>query len=80
MLLPPLFWGIGNAIWRDYCRHIFQDERERIKSKAFWFGSILTIIGSLGFIWHGKTLSIGEGFILGSMFFFCQLLSVTYKT
>ncbi|GAB1658295.1 TPA: DMT family transporter [Mannheimia haemolytica] len=52
----------------------FQDERERIKSKAFWFGSILTIIGSLGFIWHGKTLSIGEGFILGSVFLFLSII------
>lgn len=52
----------------------FHDERERIKSKSFWFGSFLTIIGSLGFIWHGKTLSIGEGFILGSVFLFLSII------
>ena len=52
----------------------FRDERERIKSKSFWFGSFLTIIGSLGFIWHGKTLSIGEGFMLGSAFLFLSII------
>lgn len=52
----------------------FRDERERIKSKSFWFGSFLTIIGSLGFIWYGKTLSIGEGFMLGSAFLFLSII------
>ncbi|QNS14727.1 DMT family transporter [Mannheimia bovis] len=54
----------------------FKDERERIKNRSFWFGSVLTILGSLGFVWYGKTISVGEGFILGSFFLF---LSITIR-
>lgn len=54
----------------------FKDERERIKNKSFWFGSVLTILGSLGFVWYGKTIAVGEGFILGSFFLF---LSITIR-
>ncbi|HGO5854202.1 TPA: DMT family transporter [Mannheimia haemolytica] len=52
----------------------FKDERERIKNKRFWFGSMLTILGSLGFVWYGKTVSVGEGFILGSFFLFLSII------
>ncbi|MFA9500748.1 DMT family transporter [Mannheimia sp. E30BD] len=52
----------------------FKDERERIKNKSFWFGSVLTILGSLGFVWYGKTISVGEGFILGSFFLFLSII------
>lgn len=52
----------------------FQDERQKIKYKAFWFGSLLTIIGSLGFVWYGKTLAIEEGFLLGSFFLFLSIV------
>lgn len=54
----------------------FRDERERIKNRSFWFGSLLTILGSLGFVWYGKTIAVGEGFILGSIFLF---LSITIR-
>lgn len=52
----------------------FKDERERIKNKRFWFGSALTILGSLGFVWYGKTISVGEGFVLGSFFLFLSII------
>lgn len=52
----------------------FKDERERIKNKSFWFGSVLTILGSLGFVWYGKTVAVGEGFILGSFFLFLSII------
>lgn len=54
----------------------FRDEREKMKRKAFWFGSLLTIAGSLGFVWHGKTVAVGEGFLLGAWFLF---LSITIR-
>lgn len=54
----------------------FRDERKRIKNRSFWFGSLLTILGSLGFVWYGKTIAVGEGFILGSIFLF---LSITIR-
>lgn len=54
----------------------FRDEREKVKRKAFWFGALLTICGSLGFVWYGKTLAMGEGFVLGSFFLF---LSITIR-
>lgn len=52
----------------------FKDERERIKNKRFWFGAVLTILGSLGFVWYGKTISVGEGFVLGSFFLFLSII------
>lgn len=52
----------------------FKDEREKIKNKRFWLGSLLTILGSLGFVWYGKTISVGEGFILGSVFLFLSII------
>lgn len=54
----------------------FKDEREKIKNNAFWLGSLLTIIGSLGFVWYGKSITLGEGFLLGSLFLF---LSITIR-
>lgn len=54
----------------------YQDEREKIRNKAFWFGSALTMLGSLGFVWQGQAISIGEGFITGSIFLF---LSITIR-
>lgn len=54
----------------------FKDERQKIKSAAFWFGSLLTILGSLGFVWYGKSVAVGEGFLLGSLFL---LLSITIR-
>lgn len=54
----------------------FQDERQKIKSRAFWFGSLLTVFGALGFVWYGKSVAVGEGFLLGSLFL---LLSITIR-
>lgn len=54
----------------------YQDEREKIRSKAFWFGSILTMLGSLGFVWQGQSIGISESFITGSFFLF---LSITIR-
>lgn len=55
---------------------LFRDEREKLKHKAFWFGAVLTIVGSLGFVWYGKSVATGEGFLLGSLFLF---LSITIR-
>lgn len=54
----------------------FKDERERIKSRIFWLGSCLTILGSLGFVWYGKNIGIEQGFVVGSLFLF---LSITIR-
>lgn len=54
----------------------FHDERQKIKSGVFWLGSLLTVVGSLGFIWHGKSIAVDEGFLLGSFFLF---LSITIR-
>lgn len=51
----------------------FQDERDKIKSKRFWFGCGLTICGSLGFVWYGKAVAVGEGFLLGAFFLLCSI-------
>lgn len=52
----------------------FQDERKKIQNKSFWLGSCLTILGSLGFVWYGKTIAIGEGFIFGAIFLFLSII------
>lgn len=54
----------------------YQDERQKIRNKAFWLGSALTMLGSLGFVWQGQTLDLGESFLLGSLFLF---LSITIR-
>lgn len=54
----------------------YQDERQRIRSKAFWFCSALTIFGSLGFVWQGQAISISDSFLAGSFFL---LLSITIR-
>ena len=52
----------------------FQDERQRLKNKTFWFGSLLTILGALGFVWYGKQIEVGEYFLLGSFFLLLSIL------
>lgn len=54
----------------------FPDERPKIRRKSFWFGALLTLLGSLGFVWYGKAIAVGEGFLLGSLFLF---LSITIR-
>lgn len=54
----------------------FQDERQKIRSRRFWFGSFLTLLGSLGFVWYGKSIAVGDGFLLGAFFL---LLSITIR-
>lgn len=54
----------------------FRDERAKIKRKAFWIGAFITIVGSLGFVWYGKSIALEEGFLLGSLFLF---LSITIR-
>lgn len=51
----------------------YPDERQKIRSYAFWLGSGLTIIGSLGFVWYGNSFSVGEGFMFGSLFLFLSI-------
>lgn len=51
----------------------FQDERQKIQSRAFWLGSLLTILGSLGFVWQGESQSLSEGAMLGSLFLFFSI-------
>ncbi|THA07119.1 DMT family transporter [Rodentibacter pneumotropicus] len=46
----------------------FQDEREKVKHKSFYIGSILAIIGSLIFVVEGNNSSFGNDFITGSLF------------
>lgn len=55
---------------------VFQDEREKLKSKQFWIGCVLTLVGSLSFIWSGNTIAIGDSFFLGAFFL---LLSITIR-
>lgn len=52
----------------------FKDEREKIKNRVFWLGSLLTIAGSLGFVWYGKSIAVSEGFMLGSFFLLLSIL------
>lgn len=54
----------------------YRDEREQIRYRRFWLGSGLTIIGSLGFVWQGQALTLGESFAMGSLFLF---LSITIR-
>lgn len=54
----------------------YRDEREQIRYPRFWLGSGLTIIGSLGFVWQGQALTLGESFAMGSLFLF---LSITIR-
>lgn len=53
---------------------VFQDERAKIKNRAFWIGSLLTILGSLGFVWYGKSIAVGECFMQGSFFLLLSIL------
>lgn len=54
----------------------YRDEREQIRYRRFWLGSGLTIIGSLGFVWQGQALTLGESFAMGALFLF---LSITIR-
>lgn len=54
----------------------FQDERPKTRSKIFWIGCLLTILGCLGFIWYGKSLEIGDAFLMGAFFL---LLSIVIR-
>lgn len=51
----------------------YPDERQKTRDKGFWLGSALTILGALGFIWYGNSLTIGEGFMLGALFLFLSI-------
>lgn len=53
---------------------LFQDERQRLKHPRFWLGSLLTILGALGFVWYGKRIEVGEFFILGAFFLLLSIL------
>ncbi|MCR1837777.1 DMT family transporter [Rodentibacter caecimuris] len=46
----------------------FRDEREKVKQKSFYVGSVLAIIGSLLFVIEGNNSSGGNDFITGSLF------------
>ncbi|AUI65307.1 MULTISPECIES: DMT family transporter [Glaesserella] len=52
----------------------FQDERQKLKNKTFWIGSFLTISGALGFVWYGKTIEVGDYFLVGSFFLLLSIL------
>lgn len=52
----------------------FRDEREKIRNRQFWFGCILTMVGALGFVWYGKAVAVGEGFLLGAFFLLCSIV------
>lgn len=52
----------------------YRDEREQIRYRRFWLGSGLTIIGSLGFVWQGQALTLGESFAMGSLFLFLSII------
>ncbi|MGX2948536.1 DMT family transporter [Frederiksenia canicola] len=54
----------------------FQDERQKTRSKTFWIGCILTVLGCLGFIRYGKSLEIGDAFLMGAFFL---LLSIVIR-
>ncbi|OOF39442.1 transporter [Rodentibacter mrazii] len=46
----------------------FQDEREKVKQKSFYIGSILSLIGSLIFVIYGNKSGDSYDFITGSLF------------
>ncbi|OOF58546.1 DMT family transporter [Rodentibacter genomosp. 2] len=46
----------------------FQDEREKVKQKNFYIGSILSLIGSLIFVIYGNKSGDSYDFITGSLF------------
>ncbi|KMK52450.1 multidrug transporter [[Actinobacillus] muris] len=46
----------------------FQDERQKLKQKTFWIGCALTLCGALGFVLYGKTMAVGDHFLLGAFF------------
>lgn len=46
----------------------FRDERERIKNKNFYIGSILSLVGSFIFVIYGNNPSGSDNFIMGSIF------------
>lgn len=52
----------------------YQDERQKIRHKAFWLGSFITILGSVGFVWQGQSLSLAESFWTGSLFLFLSII------
>ncbi|MDH3000597.1 transporter [Chelonobacter oris] len=46
----------------------FQDEREKVKQKSFYIGSVLSIIGSLIFVIYSNKSGSGNDFLTGSFF------------
>lgn len=46
----------------------FKDERNKVKQKSFWIGSILAIIGSFVFVVQGKETGGSGDFIKGTLF------------
>lgn len=46
----------------------FKDERDKVKQKNFYIGSILTIAGSLLFVIHGNKVSESSDFLKGFLF------------
>lgn len=46
----------------------FKDEREKVKTKNFYIGSILAVLGSLVFVIHGNDAGSGSDFIRGAIF------------
>lgn len=46
----------------------FKDERDRVKQKNFYIGSILAVIGSLLFVIHGNKAGGSSDFLKGALF------------
>jgi len=46
----------------------FQDEREKVKQKSFYIGSVLSVIGSLIFVIYSNKTGGGNDFRTGSLF------------
>ncbi len=47
---------------------VFKDERDKVKQKNFYIGSILTIAGSLLFVIHGNKVNESSDFLKGFLF------------
>lgn len=71
-----LFGVLAMPLGVIFAAIFFQDERQKVQNKTFWLGAFLTILGSLGFVWQGKNITLADSAILGSFFLF---LSITIR-
>lgn len=67
-LAGSIFGVLGMPVAIIMASIFFKDERDRVKQRNFYLGSILTILGSLIFVFYAQRGGGNGNFLIGSLF------------